>query len=339
MRRRDLIALFGFTVAAAWPRKIFGQEKIFGQDLAVPVIGFVSSSNSAPSPTFMPVIHAFHEGLKQGGYVEGQNTVVEYRWAGGQHSRLKELLEDLLSRRVALIVASGGLVSALAAKAATTTTPILFIAGFDPVQVGLVTSLSHPGGNATGVSVYTTELAQKRLDLLRQLVPKATVFGLLLNPKSTDGAVPKVEIASTEEAARRFGLHLLVLEASSDGDIEAAFAHADQQKVGALMVNADPFFSPRRARIVALAAEYGLPAVYPWREYVQIGGLMSYGPTFAWAYHQVGLYAARILNGAKPSELPVQLPTKFDWVINLKTAKALDLKVPRPMLVGAELLE
>src|SRR5215813_4397673 len=324
MRRRDLIALLGFTVAA-WPRDTFAQEP------ALPVIGFVSSSNSSPSPTFMPLMNGFHEGLNQGGYVEGQNTVVEYRWAGGQQGRLREQLEDLKSRRVALIVASGGLVSALAAKAATKTIPILFVAGFDPVQVGLVESLSHPGGNATGVSVYTTELAQKRFDLLRQLVPKATVFGLLLNPKSTDGTVPKIEIARTEETARRLGVSLAVLEASADGDIEAAFAHAAQQKVGALMVNADPFFSPRRAQIVALAAQYGLPAIYPWREYAQIGGLMSYGPTFAWAYHQVGLYAARILNGTKPSDLPVQLPTKFDWVINQKTARALGLRVPRTM--------
>ena len=328
--RRDLISLLGIG-AAGWPRDTSAQ--------ALPTIGFVSSSHSAPSATFSPLLSAFHEGLNRGGYVEGQNTVVEYRWAGGQYNRLPELFADLVSRRVALIVASGGLPSGLAAKAATRTIPVLFIAGFDPVDVGLVTSLSHPGGNATGVSVYTTELAQKRLDLLHQLVPKATVFALLLNPKSTDGAVPKIEIMRVEEMARQFGLRLLVLEASAEGDIEPAFARAGEEKVGALMVNADPYFTPRRAQIVALAAQYGLPTIYPWREYVQAGGLMSYGPTFAWAYHQVGLYAGRILDGAKPSDLPVQLPTTFDWVINRKTAKALGLTLPRSMLGGAELLE
>ena len=229
--------------------------------------------------------------------------------------------------------------SALAAKGATTTVPILFIAGFDPVHVGLVTSLSHPGGNATGVSVYTTELAQKRLDLLHQLVPKAKFIALLLNPKSTDGTVPKIETMRVEEVARQFGLRLLVLEASADGDIEAAFARAVEEKVGALMVNADPYFTPRRAQIVGLAAQYGLPTIYPWREYVQAGGLMSYGSTFAWAYYQVGLYAGLILDGAKLGDLPVQFPTTFDWVINYKTVRALGLTVPRSMRAGAEAIE
>ena len=328
--RRGLITFLGAT--AAWrPLDTLAQ--------ALPIIGFVNSGNSGPSATFSPLMNAFHQGLSKGGYIEGQNTVVEYRWAGGHYDRLPDLIADLVSRRVALIVASGGLVSALAAKAATDAIPILFIAGFDPVHVGLVTSLSRPGGNATGVSVYTTELAQKRLDLLHQLVPKATFFALLVNPKSTDGAVPKIEIMRVEEMARQFGLRLLVLEASAEGEIEAAFARAAEEKVDALMVNADPYFTPRRAQIVALAAQYGLPTIYPWREYVQAGGLMSYGPTFAWAYHQVGLYAAHILDGVKPSDLPVQFPTQFDWVINYKTAKALGLTVPRSMRAGAEAFE
>jgi putative tryptophan/tyrosine transport system substrate-binding protein len=328
--RRGLITLLG-TTAAWWPLDTSAQ--------ALPVIGFVNSGNSGPSATFSPLMNAFHQGLNKGGYFEGQNTIVEYRWAGGHYDRLPEFFAELVSRRVTLIVASGGLVSALAAKATTNAIPILFIAGFDPVQVGLVTSLGNPGGNATGVSVYTTELAQKRLDLLHQLVPKATFVALLLNPKSTEGAVPKIEKMRVEKMARQFGLSLLVLEASAEGDIEAAFARAAMEKVGALMVNADPYFTPRRARIVELAAQYGLPTVYPWREYVQAGGLMSYGPTFAWAYQQVGLYAARILDGAKPSELPVQFPTQFDWVINYKTVRALGLTVPRSMRAGAEAIE
>jgi ABC-type uncharacterized transport system substrate-binding protein len=328
--RRDLIALLG-TTAVEWPLDTSASS--------LPTIGFVSSSNSEPGATFKPLLGAFHEGLNKAGYVEGQNTFVEYRWAGGQYDRLPELFADLVSRQVALIVASGGLVSGLAAKAATKTIPILFIAGFDPVHVGLVASLGHPGGNATGVSVYTTELAQKRFDLLHQLVPDATVIALLLNPKSTDGAVPRIETIRVEEVARQFGLRLLVLEASAEGDIDAAFARAAKEKAGALLVNADPYFTPRRAQVVALAAQYGLPTIYPWREYVQAGGLMSYGPSFAWAYHQIGLYAGRILDGAKPGDLPVQFPTTFNWAINYKTAEALGLIVPRSMRAGAEAIE
>lgn len=327
MQRRDLITFLGITIAA-WPRNSFAQQP------EVPVIGFVSSSSPSSG-----LVAAFHQGLNQGGYFPDQNTKIEYRSAGGRYDQLPGLFADLIHRGLALIVASGGLVSALAAKGATKTVPILFIAGLDPVQVGLVTSLSHPGGNATGVSVYTTELAQKRLELLHRLVPPATTIALLVNPKSTDGTVPKIEAMRVDEVARKFGLRLLVLEASTESGIDAAFAHAAQEKAGALMVNADPYFTPRRDQIVALAAQYGLPAIYPWREYVQAGGLMSYGPTLAWAYCQIGLYASRILDGAKPSDLPVQLPTKFDWVINSKTAKALGLTVPRLMLAGAELIE
>ncbi len=284
-------------------------------------------------------MNAFQQGLNEGGYVEARNIAIEYRWAEGQYDRLPKLLSDLIRRQVILIVASGGLPSALSAKAATETIPILFIAGFDPVKVGLVMSLSHPGGNATGVSVYTTEIAQKRVELLHNLVPKAGTIAMLVNPKSTGGVVSKIEIGSVEETARKLGLKLLVLEASVDSDFEAAFAYATQQQAGALSINADPFFTPRRAQIVALAARHSLPTVYPWREYVDAGGMMSYGPSLAWAYHQIGLYAGRILKGARPGDLPVQLPTKFELVINLKTVEALGLTVPRIVQAGAEIIE
>jgi putative ABC transport system substrate-binding protein len=267
--------------------------------------------------------------LNEGGFFEGRNVVIEHRWAGGRYDQLPGLLAELLRRQVALIVASGGLVSAQYAKAATDTVPILFIAGFDPVAVGLVKSLSHPGGNATGVSVNTTELAQKRLELLHRLVPKLTVVAALVNPKSTSGIVPKIEIERIEQAASRLGLKVLALEASADAEIDNAFALAAREGVSALSINADPFFTPRRAQIVSLAARYGIPTIYPWREYVEAGGLVSYGPTLRWAYRQVGDYASRILRGARPADLPVQLPTTFEVVINRSTARALSLSLPR----------
>jgi putative ABC transport system substrate-binding protein len=327
MRRREFITLLGGTVAA-WPLGASAQQP------AMPVIGFVNSGNSSPGGTFTPLMTAFHQGLNEGGYVEGRNIAIEYHWAGGQYDRLPELLSDLLRRQVTLIVASGGLVSALHAKAATKTTPILFIAGFDPVKVGLVTSLSHPGGNATGVSMNTTEMAQKRLELLHKLLPKVATVAILVNPNSTGGLLPTIEIERVQGAARDLGLKLLVLEAGADREFEKAFASAIREGAGALSVNADPFFTPRRAQIVALAAHHGLPTIYPWREYAEAGGLMSYGPTLTWAYHQLGLYAGRILKGAKPGDLPVQLPTKFELVLNLKTVKALGLTVPRPVLAA-----
>jgi putative tryptophan/tyrosine transport system substrate-binding protein len=330
MRRREFITVLGGT-AVAWPLDALAQQQ------ALPMIGFVSSSNSSPNGTAAPLTTAFRRGLSEGGYVDGQNVVIEFRGADGQYDRLPELLSDLIRRQVTVIVASGGLPSSMNARAATKTIPILFVAGFDPVEAGLVASLGHPGGNATGVSVNTTELAQKRLELLHNLVPDATTIALLVNPKSDRGLI-RAEIASVEDATRKFGLKLIVVEASRDSDLEPAFAAARQQ-AGALSINADAFFTPRRSQIVALAARHRLPVIYPWREYVEAGGLMSYGPTFAWAYHQLGVYAGRILNGAKPGDLPVQMPTTFDWVINETTVKALGLKVPRIMQAGAEFIQ
>jgi putative tryptophan/tyrosine transport system substrate-binding protein len=319
MRRREFITLLGGT-AAAWPLRASAQQP------EMPVIGFVSSSNASPSGAIAHLLIAFRQGLNEGGHVEGRNVKIEYRWAGGQYDRLPGLLADLIRHQVSVIVASGGLPSALAAKAATDTVPILFIAPFDPVRVGLVTSLSHPGGNATGVSNETTELAQKRLELLRELVPKVTTIAMLVNPNAR---MTKIEIEHMERATRNLGLRLLVLEAGAQSDFEAAFATAVREGAGALSVSAEAFFTPRRAQIVAFAARHGLPTVYPFREYVEAGGLMSYGPTLTWAYQQIGFYASRILKGDKPSDLPVQMPTKFQLVINLKTLNALGLTLSR----------
>jgi putative ABC transport system substrate-binding protein len=324
MRRRELITLLGGT-AAGWSLSACSQQP------AMPVIGFISSSNASPGTEFARLLTAFRKGLNEVGYVEGQNIAIEYRWAGGQYDRLPALAADLVRRQVSLIAATGGLPSALAAKAATETIPILFVIGIDPVQAGLVTNLSRPGGNATGVSVFTTELAEKRLELLHKLVPEAATIALLVNPNSYGSRKEQME-----DAARDLGLKLLFLEASVESDFTAAFAIAAKQRAGALWVTADPFFTTQHAKIIALAARDRLPAVYPWRQYAEAGGLMSYGPDLTWAYHQIGLYAGRILNGAVPSDLPVLLPTRLHLLINLKTAKALGVTVPRVVLAYAD---
>ena len=324
MRRREFITLLGG--AAAWPWAAQAQQA------RMPVIGFLSSASASPSSA-SNLLSPFRQGLEEGGYVEGRNLAIEYRWAEGRSDRLPELLADLIRREVSLIIASGGFVAAHAAKAATQTIPILFIAGFDPVKMGLVTSLSRPGGNATGVSVYTIELLPKRLELLLGVVPKADTVALLVHPNPYGS---ELEIEQIQDAARARDVRLVVLKANVESDLEGAFASAAQQGVGALTISADPFFMPRHVKIVALAARYKLPTVYPWRVYVEGGGLMSYGPTIAWAYHQVGLYASRILKRAKPDDLPVQLPTRFEFVVNLKTAKALGLEVAPMLLARAD---
>jgi putative tryptophan/tyrosine transport system substrate-binding protein len=272
-----------------------------------------------------PVRSAFRQGLKDGGYLEGQNVAIEYRWAEGRYDRLPALAADLVSRQVAAIAATGGTPSARAAKAATATVPILFVAA-DPVRDGLVASLNRPGGNLTGVSVFSAELAPKRLQLLRELVPKAGKIAVLTNPESMDDA----------EAMKRAGLPLLTITAEAESDLEPAFVRAAQQGVEALLVTADPFFNSRRAQIVALAARHSLPAAYPWREYVEAGGLMSYGTSLTGTYRQVGQYVGRVLKGDKPADLPVQNPTKFDLAINQRTAKALGITIPETLLATAD---
>jgi putative ABC transport system substrate-binding protein len=324
VRRREFITLLG-GAAAAWPLGASAQQQ------ATPVIGFVSSASASPSSA-ANLLNPLRQGLEEGGYVEGRNVAIEYRWAGGQADRLPELLADLIRHRVTLIVASGGFVAAKAATAATQSIPILFIAGFDPVKMGLVASINRPGGNATGVSVYTIELLQKRLELLLRMVPKTDTVAVLVHPNPYGSeleienggsrARPRLETPRAEDQRRR--------------RLQAAFASAVQQGAGALALSADPFFMPRHAKIVALAARYELPTVYPWRIYVEGGGLMSYGPTIAWAYHQIGLYASRILKGTKPNELPVQFPPKFELVINFKTVKALGVKLPDTVLASID---
>jgi len=277
---------------------------------------------------------AFHQGLNEGGYVEGQNVAIEYRWAGGQYDRLRELLADLVHRQVKLIVASGGMPAALHARAATKTIPILFISGFDPVQIGWGSSLGQPGGNTTGVNMYGAELGEKRLEWLHRLLPAVGTVAALVNPKSTAGVVSKIELERTAEAARGLGQKLIGLEASTESDLETVFATAARAGAGALAVDGDPFFTPRRAQIIALAARYRLPTIYAFREYVVDGGLMSYGPNLAWAYGLLGNYASRILKGEKPSDLPIQRPKEFELLVNLKTVNALGLTVPRFVLAA-----
>jgi putative tryptophan/tyrosine transport system substrate-binding protein len=321
VRRRELIALLGGSVAA-WPLGALAEQP------ALPVIGFLSSASvSGPVPT------PFRKALNETGFFPDQNVTIEIHQADGHYDRLPALAADFANRDVKVIVAAGGLVSALAAKKATSTIPILFIAGFDPVKLGIVASYSRPGGNATGVSIYTSELLGKRLSLLLELMPRAERLALLIN---TSNVVSEFEIKDMETVAAAAGVRLIVIDASAKDGIESAFALAVGQNADALLVSADPFFSTRRRQIVALAAHYRLPAAYPWREYAEGGGLMSYGPILMDAYHQLGLYAGRILRGEKPSDLPVQLPRKFELVVNLGTAETLGLMVPRITMLRAD---
>jgi ABC-type uncharacterized transport system substrate-binding protein len=322
VRLTTFIALLGGMLA--WP---FGAS---AQNPTVPVIGFLNSASPDPQAR---LLDGFRLGLKDGGYVEGRNVAIEYRWADGQFARLPELAADLVRRGVSLIAATGGTVSARAAKAATSTIPVLFISGPDPVEDGLVASLSRPGANLTGVSLYTSELMPKRLQLLTELVPRTEKIALLVNP--TDVA-HEPETKSIDAATRATGKQMILLKASADSDFEPAFASAVQQRADGLLVSANPFFTDRRAQIVALAARHGLPAGYPWRQYAEVGGLMSYGPSIIGAYRQIGRYASRILNGDKPADLPVHLPTRYELLINAETAKSLGLNVPISLFVSAD---
>jgi putative tryptophan/tyrosine transport system substrate-binding protein len=325
MRRREFLThLTGALLA--WPTIAAAQAP------NIPVIGFLNPGTQRPFSSFLA---AFHKGLNAAGFVEGRNVLIEYRWAEGEfsRSRLSEQAAGLVRRRVTLIVATGGTASAVAAKQATDTIPILFIGGADPVSVGLVSSLARPTGNATGVSVYTSALIEKRLELLGELVPAAKTIVALANP---EGVVYKVEEADLKSAAEALGIQLLASEASSESGIEKAFVYAEAQRAGAMLVSADPFFTSKRTKIVELAAIHRLPVAYPWREYVVAGGLMSYGPSITEAYRQIGEYAGRILRGAKPQDLPVQMPTRFEAVINKKTAQGLGLEIPVPLLIMAD---
>ena len=326
MRRRHFITLIG-GAAAGWPLAARAQQA------AMPVIGFL---HGASSEGYKPMVTSFRRGLKEAGYVDGRNVTIEFRWADGHYDRLPAMAADLVRRQVAVIV-TGGTPAAIVAKAATSTIPTVIIVGGDPVQLGLVESLNRPGGNVTGLAVLTVELEAKKLELLHGLLPAATAIALLVNPTTVlTESVTKV----VQDAARSFGLHLHVLNASTESQIDAAFGALVELRASALTVGVDGFFTNNRGQIVALAARYAVPAVYGVRDFVTAGGLMSYGTDLVDMYGQSGIYAGKILKGARPADLPIQQVTKVELVINLTTAKTLGLTFPTTLLGRAdELIE
>ena len=303
------------------------------QKPAMPVIGFLSLASPAQWTRY---VAGFRQGLNEAGYVEGKNVAIEFRWAEGHHERLPALAVELESGHVAVLVATGGASSARAAKAATSTIPIVFTGASDPVESGLVASLGRPGGNITGVSVYSVELMAKRLELLRELVPKATVIAMLVNP---DNAGDESYARGALEGTRSLGQQLHVLNARTEREIDAAFARLAQLRADALVVAPDPFFNVRREQIVGLAARHAVPTMFDFREFAAAGGLISYAPSLSEVYRQAGIYTGKILNGAKPGDLPVLQPTNVELVINQKTAKALGLTIPQSLRLRAELIE
>jgi putative ABC transport system substrate-binding protein len=323
VRRRELIAALG-GAAAAWPLATRAQQP------AMPVIGFL---NSASLATYSHLLGAFRQGLKDNGLIEGENVAIEYRWAENEFDRLPALARELVRRQVAVIAATGGIHSALAAKASTSTIPIVFNIGDDPVRLGLVASLARPGGNVTGVNNFIYELVAKRLALLRELVPLAVRVAVLVNPSN---AQTETTLRDVEAAARPVGLQIQIAKANTAREIDTAFAAIARDRVDALFVPPDPLFISRRIQLVQLAARHLLPATYPVRDFAEAGGLMSYGTSTADAWRQTGVYTGRILKGAKPAELPVLQPTKFELVINAQTARMLGLNVPDKLLATAD---
>jgi putative tryptophan/tyrosine transport system substrate-binding protein len=327
MRRREFIPLLGG--AAAWPLAARAQ-----QPGKLPTIGFLSSRSPGEAEY---LLGAFRQGLKEGGFVEGQNVAIEFRWARGQYDRLPALAAELVSRGVTVLDAIGGEPVPLAAMRATSTIPIVFMMGSDPVETGLVKSFNRPGGNVTGVTLLTSMMEPKRLGLLHELAPGADLIGVLINPNFPEAVR---QLPDLKEAARTIGRRLVIANASHDEELDAAFMSLVREHVGALLVGSDPYFNTRRDRIVAFAAKERLPAIYQFREYAVAGGLLSYGISLTDSYRQCGDYTAKVLKGARPAELPVQQPTKFELVINLKTAKALGLDVPIGLSAAAdELIE
>jgi putative ABC transport system substrate-binding protein len=324
MRRREFAILL-CAAAAAWPLALRAQQP------ALPMIGFLNSGSPAD---YAPQLAGFRQGLREAGYTEGQNVAIEFRWAESHYDRLPALAADLIRRQVAVIAATGGGVTVMAVKPLTTTIPIVFTSGGDPVQLGIVNSLNRPGGNITGVSLFTGTLAAKRLEVLHQLVPTATVIAMLVNP---DNPNAELDRETVEEAARTIGLQIVVLRANNAVEIERAFASLSQYKAGALFVGSDAFFdNSSRDQLITLAAHHAVAASYDWRDVVVAGGLMSYGSNLAEGYRLAGNYTGRILKGEKPADLPVLQPTKIELAINLKTAKTLGLTVPQSLLVAAD---
>jgi putative tryptophan/tyrosine transport system substrate-binding protein len=323
MRRREFIIFVGST-AVMWPLAAPAQQP------AMPVVGFLGSASPQP---WVNYVAGFRAGLKEVGYVDGQNVTIEFRWAEGQYDRLPVLAAELVQRNVAVIFASGGPPSALAAKAASVTTPIVFMLASDPIKLGMVASLNHPGGNATGVGLFNVAVEPKKLEILHQLVPKVMKIGVLVNPRNPNAQTITTEL---QTAAGALGLQIHIVNAATPGEFGAAFTTLVQQQAGGLVVGSDPFFTNQREVLVALAAQHALPAIYEWREFTAAGGLVSYGTNISDAYRQAGIYTARILKGEKPADLPVAQPTKFELVINIKTAKALGITVPQTLAVAAD---
>jgi len=323
MKRREFITLLG-SAAAAWPLAALAQQP------AMPVVGFL---NAASPDLFAHVVRAFHLGLSEMGYVEGRNVAIEYRWAENQYDRLPELAAELVRRRVSVITTGSSTLAALAAKAATTTLPIVFLMGADPVQFGLVASLNRPGGNLTGITTLNLEMTPKRLQVLRELLPTTTIMAVLVNPTNAPATV-ETEVRQVQAAAHTLGLQMVhVLQASTERDLDSAFSTLIQRRAGGLVISADTFFSGKSVELAALASRHAVPTISPYRDFVTAGGLMSYGGSVTELYRLAGVYTGRILKGEQPADLPVQQVTKVQLAINLKTAKALGLTVPT-LLIG-----
>ena len=323
MRRRELIMLLG-GAAAAWPLAARAQQP------AMPLVGFLNPTSPDPN---VDLLRAFRQGLKETGYVEGENVAIEYRWAENQIDRMPALAAELVRKQVAVIATTGATVAASAAKAVTTTIPIVFLTGADPVESGLVASLARPGGNLTGINLLTIDLTAKRLELLRELVPAATRVAVLANPA---GPAPEAMLRDVETAARAMGLQVQVLNAGTSPEIDAAFASFVRERPDALFVGPDPFFVSRRVQLVHLASRHAVPAAYTQRDYAVAGGLMAYSPRYPDLFRKAAVYVDNILKGAQPADLPVEQPTHFELIINMKTARALGLTVPLALLARAD---